>query len=395
MPAVIPAIVVLICLVGIGATAANYVGMSPSEAFDYCKTHHDYSISETEFNSIYNEYHDNPDYNGVTITQQDVNKVTAAGSDLYSMAVTYGQTIALPYILGSFDQTWTPVGGSRKIDYYDNDVLVGSVQIYGFTNQVLYYRDNVTTPPELKNGDIYLNLCFVSVDAQGNIHYHTDMEFNNHTGFNYAINATYWNIDDPQKVDRNASEITFRQNNDTIGLYGNGVFFDRGWNYQAISPQVDSGVADIVPPEQDSIGVATTSDGQTIPINPDGSITLPSGTTVFPDTTTGLYPSDITIHLDDDYWARLAELLGANTATGSAAADTQTTNLNLEGLRSIASSTLDYLKNGFWTDFKNKLGEFFSIDTDKYRVTYQNPFTIIPSYVDKICRVFGYQPSSQ
>ena len=32
----------------------------------------------------------------------------------------------------------------------------------------------------------------------------------------------------------------------------------------------------------------------------------------------------------------------------------------------------------FGLTFKNKLGEFFSIDTDKYRVSYQNPFTVIP-----------------
>lgn len=394
MPAVIPAIVVLICLVGIGATAANYVGMSPSEAFDYCKTHHDYSISETEFNSIYNEYHDNPDYAGVTITQQDVNKVTAAGSDLYSMAVTYGQTIALPYILGSFDQTWQPETGSREVKYYDDGVLVGSCQIYGFTNEGVIPYGTRSTPPELAYGDIYyLTLVFCSVDQQGNIYYHTEMFLGDDgRSFTSAISPADLGITDPQKVDRNASAVTFEAAaNGRLVLNGDGNYFQNGVN---IYPQVKDGVADVVPPEQDSIGYATTSDGQTIPVNPDGSITLPSGTTVYPDTTTGLYPSDITVHLDDDYWARLAEMLGANTATGSAAADTQTTNLNLEGLRSIASSTLDYLKNGFWTDFKNKLGEFFSIDTDKYRVSYQNPFTIIPSYVEKVCRIFGYQPSN-
>ena len=87
--------------------------MSPSEAFDYCKTHHDYSISETEFNSIYNEYHDNPDYNGIIITQQDVNKVTAAGTDLYTWPVPYGQTIASLYSSGYLIKHGHPTGCAR------------------------------------------------------------------------------------------------------------------------------------------------------------------------------------------------------------------------------------------------------------------------------------------
>ena len=392
MPYVIPAILILICLVGMGATASNYVGMTAPEAFDYCKTHHDYSISETEFNSVYNEYHDNPDYSGVVITQQDVNKVSQAGSDLYGMAVSYGQNIALPYILGSFDQTWTPETGSREVKYLDeNGQVLASVRIYGFSSAVGYYSQNITTPPELAYGDPFLNLWFVSVDHLGNVHYHSDMTFEpNGASSTYAL-IPYWNfgMQDGNKIDRNASAITF----DMIGT----ELIMRGDNsnniVHGVYPQVRIGLdniePDLVQPDNPSIGIATYN-GLDLPVNPDGSITLPNGTTVYPDTTTGLYPSDITVHLDDDYWARLAELLGANTATGSAAADTQTTNLNLEGLRSIASSTLDYLKNGFWTDFKNKLGEFFSIDVDKYRQTYQNPFNIIPQYVQKICSMFGY-----
>lgn len=398
MSLVVPVVLILVIMAGVGAHIANYAGYTPYEAWDIMKNTHDYTCSQEEFDDLYDTWHQ-MQYANRPITTEDINKILGYGDDLYNGAITYAENW-IDYITGSFDSQWQADVSSRTVKVYnDNGDLVGSTEIVGVCRGYIGYNEHLTVMPELQDTGA---LLFRTITAEGT-YYHTYIESIKWQYDTYrsalVLDSSDYFYANVQWSDKYASNVAFvpspyDQNGFCIKCVYNG---NAGvTKYTFVTP-----ISDVYTNDLEStvpyIGTATLDDGTEVGVRPDGSIVLPDGTIVYPDATTGAYPSPVDkVDLGDDFWAKLTELIAQTAATGESTAETdKTIVLNLEGLRSAVLGISEYLKAGFWSDFKENINTMFTPDYSKYPTTYTNIYDVIPTYTNKIFAVFGLQSSNQ
>lgn len=396
MDVIIPTLLFLVLLAGLGASVANYGGMTIPEALDWCKTHHDYTCSDSAFQQLYDDWSDIK-YANRTITYQDVQKVLGYGEQLYQGALSYTDAF-VQYFLGAYDSTWTSDASSREIRVYDDEGnLIGNTAIIGITDSRVAYQDHIATaPPFSVAPNRNSALLFKTTDQIYGTYYHTNL-LNQH--FGAGISAYNFSPSVGTYYEDNATNVSFEVSGSDIllkmtrsGAYGT-AYYGRGSAYQLVeaykvlSPVLGNNDVETDVPY---IGTAEADGGASVGIRPDGSIVLPDGSVVYPSSSTGLYPDSVTnVRLDDDYWARLADLLARDaTGTPATSADSTVTNLNLEGIRSILASIKQSI-DGLGNTIKRGLTDFFTFPFDKFNVQSKDWFNKILDYIRLFLRGYG------
>ena len=395
MSLVVPVVLILVIMAGVGAHITNYAGYTPYEAWDIMKNTHDYTCSQEQFDDLYDTWHQ-MQYANKPITQEDINKLLGYGDDLYNGAITYCENW-IDYITGSFDDSWQADISSRIIKIFNADgVLVGQTEIVGLSDSAIYYNDRVTVMPQLVDDGV---LLFRTISSDGTFYhnYITSIAEYNNTQFSTDLLYLPWyNISPSDKYASNVAFVPsiYRDNAVQIKGVSNGNTVVMRYSY--VSPI--SGATNELETTVPYIGVATTDDGSEVGVRPDGSIVLPDGTIVYPDATTGAYPSPVDkVDLGDDFWVKLTELIAQTAATGESTAETdKTIVLNLEGLRAAVLGISEYLKSGFWSDFENEYNKLFTPDYTKYNtINYDNIYSVLNTYTTKIFAAFGLQSQNQ
>lgn len=390
MNVAIPALLILMILMGVNVS--NYSGMTVSDAYQDALYSHNYTIDDYEFNNVANKYINNPDYKNAYITNSDITTAVNV-SNPYDYLVQSGATM-WDEINGSFDSSWLPTVDSRSLKVYDNDGnLIGATEIVGVTNTTYLYRNQVTVQPELLDRSGYFQngwLLFRTIDYRGT-YYHTDLDFvvpsNGHTN-GLAINNfqyKYW-------YNKTADNVSWSEG-DAGGFWLELVYDNNTYHstYQFVSPVL--GRNDLEG-DTEYIGEATLSDGTVVGVNPDGSVTLPNGTTVFPDSDTGVYPRPVdSVQFPADWWANIARLIGEGASSAPTSNTAAQTDI-LDSIRDSSAGLLSYMKDGFWTKFKSLFTPFepdnVKTDIDDLGVT--NYFDYLNTLWRKAQSLIGITP---
>ena len=301
---VVTGLIFLILLCGLGATAQNYSGKTISEALDYAKTTHDYSVSDSVFDDFYDTWHDMTHANSTVITASDVQKLLAGPSVYYSVMCDNADDF-MEYIFGSFDSNWEADVSSRVVKVYnDQGELVGATEIVGVCRGYIGYNERLTTMPTLTDTG---GLLFRTITSEGTF-YHTYMETIKWQYDNYrsalVLDSPSYFYADVQYADRYASNVAF-----VPSPYDNNGFCIRCvyngnsgmTKYTFVTP-----ISDVYTNDLEStvpyIGTATDSNGNEVGIRPDGSIVLPDGSVVYPNTNTGQWDDVQNPVLDPTFW---------------------------------------------------------------------------------------------
>lgn len=383
--AVVPVVLFVIFLIGIGATAGNYVGQTPYEAIETVKNTHDYSCSEEYFNDMYDAFRQ-IGYANKPITVDDVRKALGMGENIYNGATEYAGAF-IEHWLGSFDSGWTADYSSREIKVYDDETgdLIGSFKIYGVVSGSL----SVTTiPPVLVEPSRNSYICFAT--TYGGETYYSTSVFTRYGGettvdtSSFSLTAPF----DMQATDRFASNMAFEMSPNVPDSYVLKLVYDGRTSYAKdgllVGNPVIQGNSDIdvtIP----YIGTAVTPDGD-VGVRPDGSIVLPNGTVVRPDVNTGAYPFPVV--MTPDWWAKLAAAIAGAGAGEDSPTDAGTTNLELSGIRALLQSINDKI-GGLGDTIKNAIAEFFGAKPSDYNVTTDNWFNTFVDAVKRFLRGFG------